>query len=162
MESADPSASACEAPAETVDDQLKLFVTVLTMRVLTKCRTLKVRRNEEWVAHTKHLVEQTLEELTVSEGFRPDLKDTKKVCKAVVSDLKERFGRKSRLESVMLLQHPKVDSAIIQSLQTHIKEHSTELANKTASTPLVWKEVLQLISFTAGILAAVALMIVIV
>ncbi|GLD66050.1 uncharacterized protein AKAME5_001748000 [Lates japonicus] len=49
-ESANPPASGCEDTTKTdSEDQLRLFATLLTARVLTKCQALKNCSQEEWV-----------------------------------------------------------------------------------------------------------------
>ncbi|KAI3376245.1 hypothetical protein L3Q82_016750, partial [Scortum barcoo] len=60
QESAVPAASGCESTAEDSENQLRLFVALLT---------------EEWVAHTKRLVNQTMEGLAEIQGFCPDVKE---------------------------------------------------------------------------------------
>ena len=159
-ESADPSASPEPETEAESENQLRLFVTVLTVRVLTKCHALQNRSQEEWVTHTKRLVDQTMVGLTVSEGFCPDMKTTKKLCKAVIKDLTKKFCGRRLLESVILLQDPCMDKAIIRSLQAHIEELSVKLAKKAASRPL-WKDLLHVVGFIAGGLVTILLMIVI-
>lgn len=155
-ESADPPAG-CESTTEAEsENQLRLFVTLLTLRVLNKCHALQNRSNEEWVTHTKRLVNQTMEGLTITEGFCPDLKATKKVCKDVVRDLQKKFCGRRLLESAIALQDPVVDTAVVQSLQARIKERSARLAEK-ASSQSIWKDMLQVAVFAGGILASLFL-----
>lgn len=158
LESGDPSASGCESTTEAEsENQLRLFVTLLTVRVLTKCHALQNRSHEELVAHTKRLLNQTMEGLAITEGFCPDMKSTKKVCKAVLKDLDKKFCRRHLLESLILLQDPVVDAAIIESMQAHVKELSARLAEKATSHSF-WKDLLQVVAFTAGLLAIFFLM----
>ena len=161
MESADPSAS-CESETEAdSENQLRVFVTLLTVRVLTKCHALQNRSQEEWVTHTKRLVNQTMVGLTLSEDFCPDNKTTKKVCKAVIKDLTKKFCGRRVLESLILIENPAVDTAIIESLQAHIKELSARQATKATSRPL-WKDILQSVGIIVGSLVTIALMLIIV
>ncbi|KAM7396296.1 hypothetical protein PAMP_019346 [Pampus punctatissimus] len=162
-DSAEPSTSSgCESTTKTEsDNQVRSFVTLLTFRVLTKCHALQNRGLEECVNHTKTLVNQTLEGLALTEGFCPDVKSTKKVCKTVLKDLAKKFCGRRQLESMILLQDPAVDKVIVQSLQAHIKEFSARCAKKAASRSL-WKDVLHVLAISAGSLATICLMIVIV
>ncbi|GLD60816.1 uncharacterized protein AKAME5_001268300 [Lates japonicus] len=157
-ESANRPASGCEATSKTESkDQLRLFATLLMVRVLTQCQALKNRSQEEWVPHTKRLVNQTMEGLTISEGFCPHTKSIKKICKAALKDLRKKFCGRRILESVILLQDPGVDTIIVQSLQVHIKQHSARLAKKAASQS-IWKDIRQVTVFSASLLAALVLL----
>ncbi|GAA6233901.1 uncharacterized protein LOC124060169 [Lates japonicus] len=127
------------------------------MRVLTKCQALKNRSQEEWVPHTKRLVNQTTEGLRISEGFCPHTKSIKKICEAVLKDLRKKFCGRRLLESMILLQDPVVETVIVQLLQVHIKQHSAQLAKKAASQS-IWKDILQVTTFSAGLLAALILL----
>ncbi|KAG8004269.1 hypothetical protein GBF38_009195, partial [Nibea albiflora] len=91
-ESVDPSASGCEPTTKSESEkQLRMFVTLLTARVMNKCNSLKNRSQEIVVAHMKSLINQTMEGLTVPEGFCTDIKGVKKVSKAVMKDLLKKF-----------------------------------------------------------------------
>ena len=159
-DSDDPSASS-ESETETEgENQLRLFVTVLTVRVLTKCHTIQNLSQNEWITRIKRLVDQTMVGLDVSEGFCPQLKTTKKVCKAVMKDLTKKFSGRRVLESLILLRDPVVDKAIIKSLQTRIQKLSIKLTKNAASRAL-WKDVLQVVGLIAGSLVTILLMILI-
>ncbi|KAE8301082.1 hypothetical protein D5F01_LYC01235 [Larimichthys crocea] len=94
----DSSVSRCEHTTESEsEEQLRVFVTLLTVRVLEKCNTLKSCR----------------EGLAVTEGFCPDIKDVKKVTKAVMKNLQKMFGSKWLLETGTSLEDPVVDTTII-------------------------------------------------
>ncbi|KAI3376172.1 hypothetical protein L3Q82_016695 [Scortum barcoo] len=138
--------SGCESTAEDSENQLRLFVALLTVRVLTKYHALQNRRQEEWVAHTKRLVNQTIEGLAEIQGFCPDVKNTKKVCKAVVKDLQKKLCTRRLLESVSVLQNPAVDAIIVQSLQAHVKQLAARRTDKDTSRS-TWRDVLQVVAF---------------
>ncbi|XP_042292019.1 uncharacterized protein LOC121913375 isoform X2 [Thunnus maccoyii] len=159
-ESADPSASSESETEVESENQLRLFVTVLTVRVLTKCHAIQNMSQDEWVARIKRMVDQTMKGLDVSEGFCPELKTTGKACKAVIKDLKKKFCGKRLLKTVILLQDPVVDKAIIKTLQAHIQELSVKLAEKEASRAF-WKDVLQVVALIVGSLVTILLMILI-
>ena len=140
-ENPDPPASTTKARSE---DPLRLLVTILTVRVLNKCHAFQNRSQDECVAHTKRLAHQTMEGLTITDGFCPDMKSTKKLCKSVVKDLQKEFCSKRSLESLVILQDPVVDKVIIRSLQAHIREFSARLAMK-AATFYTWRDVVKLL-----------------
>ncbi|KAI3367236.1 hypothetical protein L3Q82_008287 [Scortum barcoo] len=146
QESAVPAAPGCESTAEDSENQLRLFVALLTVRVLTKCHALQNCRQEEWVAHTKRLVNQTMEGLAEIQGFCPDVKNTKRVCKAVVKELQKKLCSRRLLESVIVLQDPAVDALIVQSLQAHVKQLAARPADK-GTTRSIWRDVLQVLNF---------------
>ncbi|KAE8277364.1 hypothetical protein D5F01_LYC24719 [Larimichthys crocea] len=137
MNSTEPaaaSASGCESPIETdVQKQLRLFVTMLTLRLLHKCNTVQSRTKEQWAAHMKTLVSQTMEGLTVTGNFSADSKDMKKVCKAVQKDLQKRYGSKGLVQTVILQEDAAVDADIAQCLQTHTRAFIAEQGKKRSS-----------------------------
>ncbi|TKS69217.1 hypothetical protein D9C73_003281 [Collichthys lucidus] len=121
----DSSVSRCEPTTESEsEEQLRMFVTLLTVRVLEKCNTLKSCNQEMVVAHIKR---------PITEGFCPDIKDVKKVTKAVMKDLQKMFGSKRLLETVTSLEDPVVDTAIVQRLQANIKNVSAQHAKNATS-----------------------------
>lgn len=158
-ESADPSASGLESTTEAANthSQLRLFVSLLTLRVLRKCKALQSRSQDEWVAHSRRLIEQTMEGLTLINGHCPDIKKIKKVCKAVMKDLQKKMGSRRELETVVLLQDPAADKVIVQSLQAHIKDASLRLAEKAVNPRRFWRDMLQVAAMTAGLLACLVL-----
>ncbi|KAG7999481.1 hypothetical protein GBF38_000486 [Nibea albiflora] len=156
-ESVDPSASGCEPTTKSESEkQLRMFVTLLTARVMNKCNSLKNRSQEIVVAHMKSLINQTMEGLTVPEGFCTDIKGVKKVSKAVMKDLLKKFCSKGVLETVISLEDPVVDKAIVQCLQAHTRSYSAKLA-KNATPRSWWKDALHMFAFTAGLLVVIAL-----
>ncbi|KAK5848259.1 hypothetical protein PBY51_005888 [Eleginops maclovinus] len=148
-----PDLSAAES-----EKQLRLFVTLLTVKVMSKCHALKNRSQEDWTTHTKRLVNKTMEGLAITKGFCPDVRSTKEVCKDVLKDLQKKFCSKRQLESLILSQQPAVEAAIVQCMQANIKKLSTQLATKDSSS---WKEDLLKVLFIAGLLVAFALIVLI-
>ena len=63
--SADPSGPESTAGVES-KNQLQMFVTVVTVRVLNKCRALEKHEQEEWVGHINRLVDRTTDGLAVT------------------------------------------------------------------------------------------------
>uniref|UniRef100_A0A0F8AF61 Uncharacterized protein n=1 Tax=Larimichthys crocea TaxID=215358 RepID=A0A0F8AF61_LARCR len=156
-EPAAASASGCESPIETdVQKQLRLFVTVLTVRLLHKCNTLQSRTKEQWAAHMKTLVSQTMEGLTVTGNFSADGKDIKKVCKAVQKDLQKRYGSKGLVQTVILLEDAAVDADIAQCLQTHTRAFIAEQGKERSSS--CWWLVFETILRTIALLGTLALL----
>ncbi|KAE8279335.1 hypothetical protein D5F01_LYC22922 [Larimichthys crocea] len=126
--------------------QLRLFVTVLTVRLLHKCNTVQSRTQEQWVAHMKTLVSQTMEGLTVTGNFSADSKDIKKVCKAVQKDLQKRYGSKGLVQTVILQEDAAVDADIAQCLQTHTRAFIAEQGKKRS-----WWSSRDLLDFLRGV-----------
>ncbi|CAK6976391.1 uncharacterized protein LOC124060169 [Scomber scombrus] len=155
LESTDESASGeSEARAEN-RDLLHNYVTVLMVRVLTKCHTLKGRHQKEWIKHTKRLVQQTLEGLAESEGFCPNIKTTKRLSKAIIEELTGKFGGRRTLEMLILAEDSVVDAAIVKSVQDGMKDLHNGPSKKTQ--PL-WREVLLVVGVIVGCLASIVLM----
>ncbi|XP_071344876.1 uncharacterized protein [Trachinotus anak] len=157
----DPSDSGCESTTKAEgEDPLRLFVTLLTVKVLTKCQAVQNCSQEKWINHTKRLVNQTMEGIAITEGFCPDVKHLKKVCKAVMKDLEKKFCGRRLLESVILLEDPAIDTVIVHSLQAHIKNLSAELAKK-ASPESIWKTIFQVTACIAGLIGSLFLLLLI-
>ena len=150
VESSDPSASDSKSTTESERvDQLRLFVTLLTVKVLSKCHAPKKCRQEELIAHIKRLVDQTMQDLTIAESFCPDVKSIKKVSKAVLKDLRKKLYSKKLLESVVLLQDPAVDSVIVETLQAHTRDF---YAHKPKKTPRLRWGLANIVEFSYFIL----------
>lgn len=103
------------------EKQLRLFVTMLMLRVLHKCNTLQMYTHEELLAHMKILVSQTMEGFTVTGNFSTRGKDIKKVCKAMLKDLQKLYGSLEQLQAVIVLMDADFNAIIVQSLQTHTR-----------------------------------------
>lgn len=128
----------CSASTETMDlpsssfssttesaesaNQLRVFVTALTIEVLTKCNALENHDWETWVAQTNRLINQTMERLSDTNGSSLNIEKTSTVCRAVLRDLQKQFCSRQWLEASILLQDPIVEAAIVQSLTIHIKK----------------------------------------
>ncbi|XP_071361528.1 uncharacterized protein [Trachinotus anak] len=103
----DPPATVPEDKTEENSPSLlREFVTKLTERLLTECRLVKHRSQEQLSAYTRHLVDQTVKGITVSKDFCPNAKDIKRVCRAALKDLKKKLGGKRGLETLILSQSP--------------------------------------------------------
>lgn len=126
-----PQTPACEDPPPSEPDsetkaaeranQLRFFVTVLTLKVLKECRALKGRTQETWIGQTKRLIEQTILGLTNFDDVFLKSNRTKKVCRSVLLDLQKRFHRRNVLNASILLEDPMVEDALVLSLRFHIK-----------------------------------------
>ncbi|KAG8004267.1 hypothetical protein GBF38_009192 [Nibea albiflora] len=105
-----------------------MFVTLLTARVMNKCNSPgRIAAGDRGRPHEEPH-QQTMEGLTVPEGFCTDIKGVKKVSKAVMKDLLKKFCSKGVLETVISLEDPVVDKAIVQCLQAHTRSYSAKLA----------------------------------
>ncbi|KAG7226468.1 hypothetical protein INR49_014211, partial [Caranx melampygus] len=73
------------------EDQLRAFVTLLMVKILTVCRVLEGQSQENRIIYTLHLVNLVMEGLGKTEGISLDMKYNNEICEAVVSDLKKRI-----------------------------------------------------------------------
>lgn len=103
------------------DEDIVAFVTDLVRTLLTKCRTREIWTKDDFDLYVTDLVNQTLQGLTISEGFSLDDERIDAICKAGIKDLTKRFGGRRKLESVILSRQQSVSAAIIECLQTYIK-----------------------------------------
>ncbi|KAG8006027.1 hypothetical protein GBF38_005145 [Nibea albiflora] len=130
MNTDEPAAATLKAESRK---QIRLFVTMLTIRLLHKCDTLQSRTRERWVAHMKTLVTQTMEGLPVTSSFSADGKDVKKVCKAVQKDL-QKYSSKGLVQAVILQEDSFTDAIIVHCLQTHTRDLITRhVINRSSS-----------------------------
>ncbi|XP_071362424.1 uncharacterized protein [Trachinotus anak] len=149
--SGDSSTSGCEDAAEEAEET-RVFVALLTARVLSKCPVVNLWTQESLVAYTQQLVDQTLQGLTLSGAFCPNEKDIKKMCKAVIDALKTKYGNMRKLETAIFSEHPSVDAAIVVCLRAHIKEHSARAAHKKKKSG-GWRQHIWPLLHVAGICA---------
>lgn len=115
------SASRCQETLGEVRDQLRLFVSTLTVKVLTKCGVIQNCTSQQWSNHATRLINQTMEGLGACKNIFPDKKSIRNTCNGVMIDLKKAFSGK-RLESVIGSQDPNVDTVIVQLMQTRVKD----------------------------------------
>lgn len=137
--------------AESTSSQLRLFIALVALNVMKKCKAIQSQPQDVLVAHAKRLVDQTMEGLLVPEGYSPEHKSIKNVCKAVMKDLQKNVCSKGMLVSMILLQDPAVDAAIIKSVQAHITNRDVQIAKKTKlslnSARRVFDSVVESLSF---------------
>jgi len=156
MDLNDKSASPEAAEQTEAKDHLRLFVTLLTTRLLTRCHSLQNRGEQEWISHAKRLINETMAGFTVAKEFFPSVKKVEKLSKKIVKELRKKFTSSRVLESLMLLQDPDVDAAIIESIRAHI----AELSEKKRSTCLLWTSVKEVLIFS-GVLLLITLLLLI-
>ncbi|KAG7226464.1 hypothetical protein INR49_013881, partial [Caranx melampygus] len=73
------------------EDQLRAFVTLLMVKILTERHVLEGQSQENRIIYIKHLVNLTMEGLSNTEGVSLKMKYINKICEAVVSNLKKKF-----------------------------------------------------------------------
>ncbi|KAM8881270.1 uncharacterized protein ACB058_001500 [Synchiropus picturatus] len=134
------------------DDDLRVLVSLLMGLLSSKCKSWQKPNLEQWMAHNNKLVCHIMRRVTLRDGFTPDLKDAKGICKAALRDLERYFCGRHILESVITMQDPAVDEAIVRIMCFHIRRHSEKLFRR-ASTRGFWRKELQrlfnsLFSFT--------------
>lgn len=153
-----PAPTTLESVPEAQDkNQLSLFVTMLTMKVLCKCNILQNLSQDDWIPQLKRLVNQTMEQLDDYKDFCPDFKYNKKIRKAVLRHLKKKYKDKN-YESLILQQDPTVEAAIVKAITAHIIDLSTKQKN-TFFSRWDWIDVLHTVALGAAIVAAIVLMI---
>ncbi|MEQ2201096.1 hypothetical protein XENOCAPTIV_007494, partial [Xenoophorus captivus] len=121
----------CEVAIEVENkDRLTTFISVVIVRVLRECNFFNNQSHQNLIPYTKMLVNKAVEGLTAFEKQFSDLKWTKKVCKAVVKNLRKTFGGNRLQDHSMSLQDEAVDIAIVQSVIIHVKMFVAEMERK--------------------------------
>lgn len=110
------------------NNPLQLFVTLVTVRLFKDCNAIKGRTRDQWVAHSKRLIEQTMVGLVLTDGFCPENKNVRYMSKSVMKKLQKEFCTKQQLDALVMMEHPSVDAVIVHCMQTHIRELSANLA----------------------------------
>lgn len=133
------------------NNPLQLFVTLVTVRLFKDCNAIKGRTRDQWVAHSKRLIDQTMIGLVLTDGFCPENKNVRPMSKAVVKQLQKEFCTKKQLDALVMMEHPSVDAVIVQCMQNHIRELSADLAKGVGSRSNCWKWVLAALAVLAAI-----------
>lgn len=139
-----PPASGCKCEAKD-GHELRLFVSLLTVRVLTKCNALENHSKEVWLSHTKKLRDKTMEGIVVSKVFIcPDLEAIKKISKEVVKELGETVRGRVDWEALIVSDDPAADTTFVRVLQDHISQFYGMPVKKPPKPR--WKEALKHLS----------------
>lgn len=130
-----------ETASEAANDEnpLRLFVALLTVKLLKECNVPRSRSRETWLVYSKRLTDQTMGGLTLTEGFCPGKKHVGPICQAVLKDLQKTFWSKQQLDALILLGHPAVDGVVVQCLQAHIRGMSEQLAKEARNPHCFWR-----------------------
>ncbi|KAF0030604.1 hypothetical protein F2P81_017335 [Scophthalmus maximus] len=112
--------------SDQADKELQLFVVLVTLRVLEKSGAIEVYRKESLIGHTIRLVPQILLGLTLKKKCCLNMKESKRVAKAVLKDLVRKF--EGQLKYLTMMEHPAAQDAIVQSFQCKIQSHCDRLA----------------------------------
>lgn len=128
------------------DATLRLFVAQLVAMLLRGCNVHRDHRREAW------LTEQTMGGLAhLADGFCPPRGSAGAICDAVRTDLQQTFWSKQQLDTLVLMEHPAVDSVIVQCLQAHIRSQSAAQRAKDTqearTMPLFWRFVPPMLVF---------------
>lgn len=120
------------------DNMLQLFVAQVAARLLRGCNVPPDHSREAW------LTERTVGGLAdLADGFCPPRKSAGAICQAVRKDLQRTFWSKRQLDTLVLMEHPAVDSVIVQCLQAHIRSMSAAQLAKDAKDarkpPCFWR-----------------------
>ncbi|AWO97370.1 Hypothetical protein SMAX5B_007054 [Scophthalmus maximus] len=119
------------AELELRRNKLRVFVALVVVRVLTKCKVLKNLSQRTWVKYTRQVTAKTMERLDIQDGLCPDVSSCKKVCTAVVKDLQHRLDGRFLTECALTLQDPALEEVFVTSLQKHITRHCRRLKTKS-------------------------------
>lgn len=135
------SSSGPEPASEAAYDEnpLRLFVALLTVKLLKECNVPRSRSRETWLVYSKRLTDQTMGGLTLTEAFCPSKKYVGPICQAVLKDLQKTFWSKQQLDALILLEHPAVDGVVVQCLQAHIRGMSARLAKEARNPHCFWR-----------------------
>lgn len=139
------------------NNPLQLFVTLATVRLFKDCNAIKGRTRDQWVAHSKRLIDQTMIGLVLTDGFCPENKNVRPTSKSVVKQLQKEFCTKQQLDALVMMEHPSVDAVIVQCMQTHIRELSADLAKGVGGRRNRWKWVLAALAVLSAIGVGVGL-----
>lgn len=135
------SSSVTEIASEAENDEspLRLFVTLLTEKLLKECNVHHSCCSHTWFSYTRRLTDLTMGGLTLTEGFCPSKKNVGPICQAVLKDLQKTFWSKQQLDALILLGHPAVDGVVVQCLQAHIRSMSAQLAKEARNPHCFWR-----------------------
>lgn len=133
------------------NNPLQLFVTLVTVKLFKDCNAIKGRTRDQWVAHSKRLIDQTMIGLVLTDGFCPENKNVRPMSKLVVKQLQKEFCTKQQLDALVMMEHPSVDAVIVQCMQNHIRELSADLAKGVGGRRNCWKWVLAALALLAAI-----------
>lgn len=137
---------------EDKEEQMRLFVSLLTVHVLIKCKAFKDRSQETWAAHTNQLIDKTMEGLRVPKGFYPELKHLRKVSNSVIGELKKLFCGRQSLEYVVVLQNPAVDATIVRTIQACIQNMAYQ--RRWTGVSSWWRQAKEAVSLFSGSISA--------
>lgn len=135
------SSSVTEIASEAANHEntLRLFVALLTVKLLKECNVPRSRSREAWLVYSKRLTDQTMGGLTLTEALCPSKKYVGPICQAVLKDLQKTFWSKQQLDALILLGHPAVDGVVVQCLQAHIRGMSAQLAKEARNPHCFWR-----------------------
>lgn len=130
------------------NNTLQLFVAQVAERLLRECNAPCDHNREAW------LTERTIGGLAdLADGFCLPRKSAGTICQAVRKDLQQTFWSKHQLDTLVLMEHPAVDSVIVQCLQAHIRSMSAAQVAKEAKDarrpPCFWRFVPPMLVFAA-------------
>lgn len=133
------------------DNPLQLFVALVTVRLFKDCNAIKGRTRDQWVAHSKRLIDQTMVGLVLTDGFCPENKNVRSMSSSMVKQLRKEFCTKKQLDALLMMEHPSVDATIVQCMQTHIRELSADLAKGISSRRTFWKRLLAVLAVLGAV-----------
>ncbi|KAM3598980.1 uncharacterized protein V6R79_025064 [Siganus canaliculatus] len=126
-------------PEPEDQERFRAFVLLLTSRVLSQLGVTKTRGLAHWVWLSCTLSRSVIDGLSVPEGFCPDAKCMKKLCKAITVQVQQQLGARDKMDAVTVLQNPAMGPSIVEAIRSHIGGLSDqEQAREAGGEPRRW------------------------
>ncbi|KAM3621681.1 uncharacterized protein V6R79_014458 [Siganus canaliculatus] len=133
-----PEPDMTSSPEPEDQQRLRAFVSLLTIRVLSQLGVTKTCSLAQWVGLTCTLSRSVMDGLSVPEGFCPDVKGMKKLCKVITVLVQQQLGDRDKMGAVSVQQNPTVGPCIVEAIWSHIGDLSDQQAREAAGEPRRW------------------------
>ncbi|KAM3616577.1 uncharacterized protein V6R79_020252 [Siganus canaliculatus] len=119
--------------------RFRAFVSLLTIRALSQLGVTKTCSLAQWVGVTCTVSQSVMDGLSVPEGFCPDAKSIKKLCKAITVQVLQQLGARDKLDAVTVQQNPAVGPCIVVAMRSHIGDLlDQQQAREAGGEPRRW------------------------
>lgn len=112
---------------EDVQQALRFFVTLLTVRLMNKCKTPDKRDTVTNCNHIRRLTDIIMTGLGLCEDYCPRAQNVKPLCRLSLKKLEKEFSGRRMLENVLLLQDRAVDAVVARVLRRQVEKCSEHL-----------------------------------
>lgn len=137
------------------EERHRLFACIVLVRVLRKCKALQSSTKDEHATHTKVLLDQTMEGLSIPKSADVSKTLVKQISRAVLSDIQKALTAE-KLKNILTTPDPAVDIIIVKALQFCMKEVLEQVARKPRS---FWRDdTIKFLIFAAGIICTFLLL----